>query len=69
LFQLLMAATVANLTLVAKKTEQRGSEGSLSLSLSSRILAFGKLIWNHLTHLELNLTSIGGKETAFRLGF
>jgi transposase len=69
LFQLLMAATVANLTLVAKKTEQRGSEGSLSLSLSSRILAFGKSIWNHLTHLELNLTSIGGKETAFRLGF
>jgi hypothetical protein len=32
-------------------------------------LAFGKSIWNHLTHLELNLTSIGGKEPAFRLGF
>jgi hypothetical protein len=32
-----MAATVANLTLVAKKTEQRRSEGSPSLSLCSSI--------------------------------
>ena len=69
LFQLLMAATVANLTLVANKTEQRGSEGSPALSLSSRILAFGKSIWNHLTHLELDLTSIRRQETAFRPGF
>jgi hypothetical protein len=65
----MMAATVANLTLVANKTEQKGSEGSPSLSLSSSILAFGKLIWSHLTHLELNLTSIGGQEPAFWLGF
>ena len=69
LFQLLMAATVANLTLVANKTEQRGFEGSPSLSLSSKILAFGMSIWNHLAHLELNLTSIGGQKPAFRLGF
>jgi hypothetical protein len=69
LFQLLMAATVANLTLVANKTEQRGSEGSPPLPLSCRILAFGQSIWNHLTHLELNLTSIDGQEPAFRLGF
>jgi hypothetical protein len=65
-----MAATVANLTLVANKTEQRGSEGNPSLSLSSRILAFGKSIWNHLSHLELNLTSTGGQKPApaFRRG-
>jgi len=69
LFQLLMAATVANLTLVANKTEQGGTEGCPSLTLSSSILAFGKSIWNHLSHLELNLTSIGGQKPAFRLGF
>ena len=69
LFQLLMAATVANLTLVANKTEQRGSKGSPSFSLSSSILDFGKSIWNHLSHLELNLTSTGGQKPAFRLGF
>jgi hypothetical protein len=69
LFQLLMAATVANLTLVANKKEQRSSEGSPSLSLSSSILAFGKSIWNHLSHLELNLISIGGQMPGFRLGF
>jgi transposase len=60
LFQLLLAATVANLTLVANKTEQNGSEDSPSLSLPSGILALAKSIWSHLTHLELNLTSIGG---------
>jgi hypothetical protein len=69
LFQLLMAATVANLTLVANKTEQGGTEGCPSLSLSSSVLAFGKSIWNHLAHLELNLTSNGGPRPAFRLGF
>jgi hypothetical protein len=69
LFQLLMVATVANLTLVANKTAQKGPEDSPSLSLSSTILAFGRSIWNHLTHLELNLTSTGGQKPAFRLGF
>lgn len=69
LFQLLMAATVANLTLVANKTEKKGPEDSPSFSLSSSILAFGRSIWNHLTHLELNLTSTGGQKPAFRLGF
>jgi transposase len=69
LYQLLMAATVANLTLIVNKTEQRGSEGSPTLSLSSSILAIGKSIWSHLSHLELNLTSISGQKPAFRLGF
>jgi transposase len=69
LFQLLMAATVANLTLIVNKTEQRGSGGSPSVSLSPKFLALGKSIWNHLSHLELYLTSIGGQRPAFRLGF
>ena len=69
LFQLLLAATVANLTLVANKTEKNGSEDSPSFSLSSSVLAISKLIWSHLMHLELNLTSIGGQMPAFRLGF
>jgi hypothetical protein len=60
---------VANLTLVANKTEQKDSDDSPSLSLSSSILAFGRLIWNHFTHLELNPTSNGGQKPAFRLGF
>jgi len=69
LFQLLMAATVANLTLVANQTEQGGSEGSPALSLSSTILVFGKSTWDHLSHLELNLTSIARQKLSFRLGF
>jgi transposase len=69
LFQLLMAATVANLTLVANKTEQRGTEGSPTLSLSSSILAFTKSVWTYLSHFALNLTSIGRQKPAFRLGF
>jgi hypothetical protein len=69
LFQLIMAATVANLTLVARKTEQKGPQDMPSFSLSSSVLAFGRSIWNHLTHFELNLTSVGGQKPAFRLGF
>lgn len=63
------AAVVANLRLIASKTEQKGPEGNPSFSLSSSILAFSRPIWNHLRHLELNLTSIGGQKPAFRLGF
>jgi transposase len=66
LCQLLLAATVANLTLVANKAERRASEGTPSSSLSSRILGFGRSIWMHLSHLELNLTSLGGQKPAFR---
>jgi transposase len=69
LFQLLMAATVANLTLIANKTKQEDTEEAPSLSLSSRVLALGKSIWSHLSHLELNLTSVGRPKPAFRLGF
>jgi len=69
LFQLLMAATVANLTLVANKREEKDTKGIPSLSLSSSILAFAKSFWHHRSHFGLNLTSIVGKKPAFRLGF
>jgi hypothetical protein len=69
LFQLLMAATVANLTLVVNKMEKNSSEGSPELSLSSGILTFGKSIGNYLLHCELNLISISGGIPAFRPGF
>jgi hypothetical protein len=64
--QLLLAATVANLTLVANRTEDRASENNPSFSLSSRILGFGRSIWMHLSQLELNLNSLVGQRPAFR---
>lgn len=67
--QLLLAATVANLTLVANKTEGRASEDNPSFSLSSTILGFGRSIWTHLSHLELNSSLLGGLKPAFRPGF
>ena len=69
LFQLLMAAAVANLTLVANKAEQNGSKSSPLFSLSSSILAFAKSIRTHPSHLELNVTSIGRQRPVFRPGF
>ena len=69
LFQLLMAATVANLTLVATKTERMGSNGGRSVSLSTLIAAFAKSIWGYLSHLEFRLAPVGLQEPAFRLDF
>lgn len=69
LFQLLMTATVANLTLIANKRDGEGTKECTSFSLSCRILAFSKSVWTHLMHFELNLTSIGRQKPAFRLGF
>jgi transposase len=69
LFQLLMAATVANLTLVATKTGEMGSKGSPSCLLSTLILAFTKSIQSHLFHLQFGLASGGLRKPAFRLGF
>jgi len=69
LFQLLMTATVANLTLVATKTEQMGSNGGPSLSLFTLILAFSKSIRANLPHLEIRLAPVGMQEPTFRLGF
>jgi transposase len=69
LFQLLMAATVANLTLVARRTEQRSPKGSPRFPLSSFGLAFVASIRGHLSHLKLTLRLAGAQMAAFRLGF
>jgi hypothetical protein len=69
LFQLLMTATVANLTLMANKREGEGTEECPSFSLSSNTLAFTKSVWTYLSHFALNLTPIGRQKPAFRLGF
>jgi transposase len=69
LFQLLMAATVANLTLVAEKTGQMSSKGGSSSFFWTSILALAKSIPGHLSHLQLNLASPGLRKPAFRLGF
>jgi len=69
LFQLLMAATVANLTLVAEKTGQMSSKGGSSSFFGTSILALAKSIRGHLSHLQLNLASPGLRKPAFRPGF
>jgi transposase len=69
LFQLLMASTVANLTLVATKTGQMGSKGGPTSVSATLILAITKLIRRHLSHLQLSVASLGLRKPAFRLGF
>jgi hypothetical protein len=69
LFQLLMAATVANLTLVATKTGQMSPNGGPSSFFWTSILALAKSIRGHLSHLQLSLASPGLRKPAFRLGF
>ena len=69
LFQLLMAATVANLTLIANQGGGRRLGGNRSLSLSFRISALAKSIRKHLLHFEPNLALAGIRKPAFRLGF
>ena len=69
LFQLLMTATVANLTLMANKREGKGTEECPFFFLSSRILAFTKSVRTCLSHFALYLTSVGRQKPAFRLGF
>jgi hypothetical protein len=54
LFQLLMAATVANLTLVANKTGQMRSKGDRPNSFFALFLAFAKSIWAHLSYPEIS---------------
>ena len=69
LFQLLMAATVANLTLVATRTGQMRSRAGRSSLFSALILAIAKSIRDHLSHLQLSIVSLGPQERAFRPGF
>ena len=67
LFQLMMAATVANLTLVATKTGQMRSRSRRRISFFSSALAFAKSIWRHVSHPEHRLVPPGLQEAPFRL--
>jgi transposase len=69
LFQLLISATVANLTLTATKTGQMRSKGGLSSLFSTSILAFAKSISRHLSHFQLAVMSLGLRRLTFRPGF
>jgi hypothetical protein len=69
LFQLLMAATVANLTLIAAKTGQMRPKGGPFPFFSTSILAFAKSIQCYLSHLRLNVASLDLQRLAFRPGF
>jgi len=69
LFQLLMAATVANLTLVATKTGQMRSRGGRASLFSTSILTIARSIWCHLSHLQLSVASLGPRKPACRPGF
>jgi len=69
-FQLLMAATVANLTLVATKTGQMRAKGTHRSLFLSLLLAVTKSIRRHLWHLQpIRIGPLGLQERAFRLGF
>jgi transposase len=69
LFQLSMAATVANLTLVAARTGQMSSQSGTSFSFSISVLALAELIWRRLSHLQLSPASVGLQKARFRLAF
>ena len=69
LFQLLMAATVANLTLIASKTGQMCPKGGPFSFLSTSILALAKSIQCHLSHLQLSVASLDLQRLGFRPGF
>ena len=67
LFQLMMAATVANLTLVATKTGEMRSRSRRRTPFFSLAIASAKSIWHHLFHPEHRLASIGVRKAPFRL--
>jgi hypothetical protein len=69
LFQLLMAATVANLTLVATKTGQMRAKGGHSSLFSTAILAAAMSIRHHLSHLQFRIALLGLPRLTCRLGF
>ncbi|MGB2959270.1 MAG: IS1182 family transposase [Bacteroidota bacterium] len=69
LFQLLMAATVANLTLVGTKKGHMRCKDSRSHSFFAPFLALVEPIWGHRPHLEFTLASVSPQKPAFRLSF
>jgi transposase len=69
LFQLLMAATVANLTLAATKTGQIRTKGGRRDSFCAWILGYLNTYWMHLTHFLSVFASTGRQIPTFRLRF
>lgn len=69
LFQLLMAATVANLTLVATRTGEMRSRSRRRISFFSSAIASAKSIWHQLCRPEHGLVPISLQEAPFRLAF
>jgi hypothetical protein len=67
LFQLVMAATVANLTLVATKTGEMRSRSRRRISFFSTAIASAKSIWHQLCRTEHDLVPIGLQNAPFRL--
>ena len=71
-FQLLMAATVANLTLVATKTGQmrsRRGQKSTSSSFLSQIWATAKAFWNHLIRYPVDPNLLSRYASPLHTGF
>jgi len=68
-FQLLMAATVANLTLIATKMGQMRAQGGHSSLFSTAILTLAKSIQHHLSHLQLRIVPLGLPRLTFRPDF
>jgi len=69
LFQLMMAATVANLTLIARRTAPKQAGGRRASSFFAFILDVKTTILHHLAHLNAGTVSLTAKTPAFRLGF
>jgi len=69
LFQLMLAATVANFTLVATKTGEMRSRSRRRISFFSSAIASAKSIWRHLSHPEHHLASFVLRKAPFRLAF
>jgi transposase len=67
LFQLRMAATVANLTLVAAKTGEMKSGSRRRTPFFSWVMASAKSIWHQLSRPEHDLVHISFQKAPFRL--
>jgi hypothetical protein len=69
LYQVLMAATVANITLVAGKTGEMRSRSRRKLSFFSHAIAYAKSIWHQLSCPELGPVPICIQKAPFRPRF
>jgi len=69
LFQLLMAATVANLTLVARKTGQMRAKGGHASLFLTAILAAAMSIRHRLSHFQFRIVLLSPPRLTCRLGF